>query len=83
MKIRPGTPYVSGSQDALGIVMPGLNKYEYNGDYWPESIESNLDSDILEWLEKYIWLVPLYPRGQSYNGSCRYAYRCGFGKSVE
>ena len=26
----PGTPYVSGSQDALGIVMPGLNKYEYN-----------------------------------------------------
>lgn len=63
----PGTPYVSGSQDALGIVMPGLNKYEYNGDYWPESIESNLDSDILEWLEKYIWLVPLYPRVQSYN----------------
>ena len=63
----PGTPYVSGSQDALGIVMPGLNKYEYNGDYWPESIESNLDSDILEWLEKYIWLVPLYTRGQSYN----------------
>ena len=63
----PGTPYVSGSQDALGIVMPGLNKYEYNGDYWPELIESNLDSDILEWLEKYIWLAPLYPRGQSYN----------------
>ena len=53
----PGTPYVSGSQDALGIVMPGLNKYEYNGDYWPELIESNLDSDILEWLEKYIWLA--------------------------
>ncbi|WP_455497006.1 adenylyltransferase/cytidyltransferase family protein [Coprobacter sp.] len=63
----PGTPYVSGSQDSLGIVMPGLNKYEYNGDYWPESIESNLDSDILKWLEKYIWLVPLYPRCQTYN----------------
>ena len=28
----PGTPYVSGSQDALGIVMPGLNKYEYNNE---------------------------------------------------
>lgn len=63
----PGTSYISGSQDALGIVMPGLNKYEYNGGYWPESIESNLDPDILEWLEKYIWLVPLYPRSQSYD----------------
>ena len=63
----PGTPYVSGSQDSLGIVMPGLNKYEYAGGYWPESIESNLDRDILDWLEKYIWLVPLYPRCQSYN----------------
>ena len=28
---------------------------------------AGVDSDILEWLEKYIWLVPLYPRGQSYN----------------
>lgn len=63
----PGTPYVSGSQDSLGIVMPGLNKYEYKGGYWPESIENNLDPDILGWLEKYIWLVPLYPRCQSYN----------------
>lgn len=63
----PGTPYISGSQDALGIVMPGLNKYEYKDNYWPESIENNLDPDILGWLEKYIWLVPLYPRGESYD----------------
>ena len=63
----PGTPYVSGSQDSLGIVMPGLNKYEYNGEYWPESIESMLDNDILSWLEKVIWLLPLYPRTPGYN----------------
>ena len=58
----PGTPYISGSQDSLGIVMPGLNKYEYNGEYWPESIESVLEDDILSWIEKVIWLLPLYPR---------------------
>ncbi len=63
----PGTPYISGSQDSLGIVMPGLNKYEYNGEYWPESIESVLDEDILSWIEKVIWLLPLYPRTADYN----------------
>jgi galactokinase/mevalonate kinase-like predicted kinase len=63
----PGTKYVSGSQDSLGIVMPGLNKLNYNGDYWPSSIESVLDDDILTWLEDRIWLVPLYPRYEDYD----------------
>ena len=43
----PGTKYVSGSQDSLGIVLPGLNRLYYNGDYWPESIESITDRDLL------------------------------------
>ncbi|MDR2410758.1 MAG: adenylyltransferase/cytidyltransferase family protein [Bacteroidales bacterium] len=63
----PGTKYISGSQDSLGIVMPGLNKLNYNGDYWPSSIESVLDNDILTWLESRIWLVPLYPRYEDYD----------------
>jgi cytidyltransferase-like protein len=63
----PGTEYVSGSQDSLGIVMPGLNKLNYNGDYWPCGIESVLDNDILTWLEARIWLVPLYPRYEDYD----------------
>ena len=63
----PGTDYISGSQDALGIVMPGLNKYEYDGDYWPGSIETVLENDILSWLESVIWLLPLYPRKSDYN----------------
>lgn len=29
----PGTQYVSGSQDSLGITMPGLNKFHYEGGY--------------------------------------------------
>jgi cytidyltransferase-like protein len=63
----PGTKYVSGSQDSLGIVMPGLNKLSYDGDYWPCRIESVLDNDILTWLEGRIWLVPLYPRYGDYD----------------
>ncbi|MDO5570898.1 MAG: adenylyltransferase/cytidyltransferase family protein [Bacteroidales bacterium] len=63
----PGTEYVSGSQDSLGITMPGLNKYDYNGHYWPENITTIPQSDILEWIEKHLWLVPLYPRKDGYS----------------
>lgn len=63
----PGTKYVSGSQDSLGIVLPGLNKLHYSGDFWPSEIEKVLDHDILTWLERHIWLVPLYPRHSDYN----------------
>jgi cytidyltransferase-like protein len=63
----PGTKYVSGSQDALGIIMPGLNRLHYNGEYWPSEIESVMDEDILKWLENRLWLIPLYPRCDDYN----------------
>lgn len=63
----PGTDYISGSQDSLGITMPGLNKYDYEGGYWPVKIESSTDSDLLEWIEQRIWMIPLYPRHYDYN----------------
>lgn len=63
----PGTKYVSGSQDSLGIVMPGLNRLHYTGDFWPSEIESILDNGTLSWLEKHLWLVPLYPRHGDYD----------------
>ena len=63
----PGTEYVSGSQDSLGIVMPGLNRLHYTGGFWPSEIESILDNEILKWLEEQLWLVPLYPRYRDYN----------------
>lgn len=59
----PGSEFVSGSQDSLGIVMPGLNKYFYEGEYWPTKIESHLDEDTLVWIEDHIYLVALEPRG--------------------
>lgn len=63
----PGTKYVSGSQDSLGIVMPGLNRLDYNGDFWPSRISSVHNADVLDWLENHLWLVPLYPRKDGYD----------------
>ena len=63
----PGTKYVSGSQDSLGITMPGLNKYFYDGGYWPSDIQSVQVSDLLDWIEKCLWMIPLYPRHANYD----------------
>ncbi|MDR1610632.1 MAG: adenylyltransferase/cytidyltransferase family protein, partial [Candidatus Symbiothrix sp.] len=63
----PGAKYISGSQDSLGIVMPGLNRLHYTGDFWPSEIETILDNNILGWLEERLWLVPLYPRYSNYD----------------
>jgi len=62
----PGTTEVSGSQDSLGIVLPGLNRLYYNNNYWPEKIESVFDNDIFEWLENHIYLISLSPRSWEY-----------------
>jgi len=63
----PGTKYVSGSQDALGVVMPGLNSYYYDDGYWPRKIEKVTENDMLAWIEDRLWLVPLYPRHAGYD----------------
>lgn len=63
----PGTNEVAGSQDAIGIVFPGLNKLHYNGHYWPEKIESLHDNDVIDWLEQHLYLVTLGPRVSGYN----------------
>lgn len=63
----PGTMYVSGSQDSLGITLPGLNKYFYDGGYWPEDIQSVLITELLDWIEERIWMIPLYPRHENYD----------------
>jgi galactokinase/mevalonate kinase-like predicted kinase len=58
----PGTREFSGSQDALGIVLPGLNRLDYRGGYWPAKITSVEDEETLRWLETHLHLVPLGPR---------------------
>lgn len=64
---KPGTQYVSGSQDAIGIVFPGLNRLDYDNDYWPKHIESVLDDDILSFIERHIFMLQLFPRKQQFD----------------
>ena len=63
----PGTEIISGSQDAIGIVFPGLAKAHYEGGYWPTSIEHTLDETLLQFMEKSIYLVMLGPREDGYD----------------
>jgi cytidyltransferase-like protein len=58
----PGTEIVSGSQDALGIVLPGLNKLHYDGRYWPYKINSVDDEAVLSFVEDHLFLLTLEPR---------------------
>lgn len=65
----PGTPpeCVSGSQDSIGIVVPGVCKLDYpSGNYWP-SVTSRVDEPVLNFVEDHLFLVPLKPRGCEYN----------------
>jgi cytidyltransferase-like protein len=63
----PGTRYVSGSQDHLGLLLPGINRLYYKGDYWPSQIDSITDMDTVQWLEKVIHLIPIRPRPKRYD----------------
>ncbi len=58
----PGTREISGSQDSIGIVYPGLNRLDYNGEYWPNKITPENDEEILRWIEARLHLVALGPR---------------------
>ncbi len=59
---EPGTKFVSGAQDAIGICMPGLNRHYYDKKYWPLKIESIHDEKTLNWLEEHIFMTLLWPR---------------------
>jgi cytidyltransferase-like protein len=77
----PGTKEISGSQDALGIVLPGLNRFYYDNDYWPQTIETVLDDATLQFVEESLSLVMLNPRKRNFSvleNSCisrKYAQR--------
>ncbi len=70
----PGKQEISGSQDSLGIALPGLNRVFYDGNgYWPAAIDSVHDEEVLSWLEQRLCLVTLWPRPEGFNvlkGSC-------------
>ncbi len=63
----PGTKEISGSQDTIGIVFPGLSKANYNGEYWPHHIDTVQDESTLRFIESALYLLPLGPRHQGYS----------------
>jgi cytidyltransferase-like protein len=63
----PCKQYVSGSQDQIGLLYPGINQLCYKGEYWPEKIESVTDKETCDWLSEVIHLVPLEPRPEGYD----------------
>ncbi len=64
----PGTKEVSGSQDSIGITMPGINRFFYEaGKYWPAKIETISDKETIKWLEDRLSMVTLWPRPDGFN----------------
>jgi cytidyltransferase-like protein len=64
----PGTKEVSGSQDSIGITMPGINKFYYDkGKYWPSKFENISEPDIIKWLEDRLYMKALWPRPVDFN----------------
>lgn len=66
----PGTQEISGSQDAIGIAMPGLNYSYYEGEYWPTRIESLQDEPSIHFVEQSLYLIPLGLRVEGYDVLC-------------
>lgn len=64
----PGTREVSGSQDSIGITMPGINRFFYDkGKYWPSKFETISDLKTIKWLEERLYMLTLWPRPDGYN----------------
>ncbi len=59
----PGTKDVSGSQDSIGITIPGVNRFYYEKEkYWPSEFETISDTSVLKWLEERLYMITLWPR---------------------
>jgi cytidyltransferase-like protein len=63
----PGTEVISGSQDSIGLVFPGLAYAYYEGSYWPSRIEHRVDESLLSFVERSLQLVSLGPRFADYD----------------
>ncbi len=63
----PGSKYVSGSQDHIGLLVPGISRIYYEGKYWPSDIKTCIDPSICRWLSDVIYLIPLDPRPSGYD----------------
>jgi len=63
----PGAEYVSGSQDHIGLLVPGISRLDYDGGFWPSHIENTTDPETCDWLSEVLHFAPLEPRPEGYN----------------
>lgn len=63
----PGSKYISGSQDHFGLLVPGISRLFYEGNYWPSDIKTCTDPSVCEWLSDVLYLIPLEPRPSGYD----------------
>jgi len=63
----PGVKYISGAQDALGLMLPGINRLDFKGGFWPTAIVPLCSNDSTAWLQKVLWLVPLPNRPEGFD----------------
>jgi len=66
-----GAAQASGSQDMAGLILPGVNRldydYDHRGGIFPVNVESCNDEDEVRWLEEVLHLLPVAPRPDGYN----------------
>jgi hypothetical protein len=60
----------SGSQDMIGLIVPGVSRLDYDaaveGGWFPSHVETTCDAGIARWLERVVHLVPVAPRPPGY-----------------
>lgn len=60
----------SGSQDMIGLVVPGISRLDYDaavdGGIFPSHVESTSDAETVAWLERVLHLIPVGPRPAGY-----------------
>ncbi len=61
----------SGSQDMAGLILPGINRLDYDfqvdGGLFPAHVESCNDPDVVHWLEEVLHLLPIAQRPDGYS----------------
>ena len=56
----PYSDYVFGASASIGLMIPGVNRLDFDGEYWPKTIGPLLSDECIDWLEHVLWLVPLF-----------------------
>ena len=66
-----GNEKPSGSQDMAGLILPGINRldydYEFEGGLYPVHVESCNEAEVGRWLERVFHVLPVAQRPEGYS----------------